>query len=65
MMHIFAQFRLCVLATKAYCYKEVRNHGKILSKTLLKMAGGGCIDLPHIPPWIRPWLYNNKMSPQI
>ena len=31
------------------------------SKTLMKMAGGGCIrSIPHIPPWIRPWLYNNK-----
>ena len=38
---MFAQFRLCVLqATHACCYEEVRNYGKILSKALLKMAGG-------------------------
>ena len=31
------------------------------SKTLLKMAGGGCMrSKPHIPPGIRLWLYNNK-----
>ena len=36
------------------------------SKTLLKMAGGGIHTqlTPH-PPWIRPWLYNNKRWPQI
>ena len=36
------------------------------SKTVLKMAGGECIrSIPHIPPWIRPWLYNNKIWPPI
>ena len=36
------------------------------SKTLLKMAGG-VIHTQHTPhpPWIRPWLYNNKRWPQI
>ena len=42
-------------ATKAYYYVEVRIYGKILSKTLLKMAGGGCIrSIPHIPPGSAP-----------
>ena len=36
---LFAQFRLCVLEFKAYCYEKVRNYEKFYSsKTLLKMA---------------------------
>ena len=36
------------------------------SKTLLKMAGGGNACAAYsTPPWIRPWLYNNKRWPQI
>ena len=37
------------------------------SKTLLKMAGGGMHTqhIPHISPWIRPWLYNDRRWPQI
>ena len=36
------------------------------SKTLLKMSGGVMhTQHTHIPPWIRPWLYNNKRWPQI
>ena len=36
------------------------------SKTLLKMAGGRMHTqhTPH-PPWIHPWLHNNKRWPQI
>ena len=50
----------------AYCYEEVRNYGKMLSKTLLKMADGGdaYAVYPH-PPWIHPWLCNNKIWLQI
>ena len=34
-------------------------------KTLLKMVGECIRSIPHISPWIRPWLYNNKRWPQI
>ena len=52
-------------ATQAYCHEEVQNYGKILSKALLKMAGGGMHPAHplwihpfnlHIPPWGAKWL---------
>ena len=40
---------------------------KFYSQHRFKMAGGGMHTqhIPHISPWIRPWLYNNKRLPEI
>ena len=49
----FSIMRAWGVGLKLIVTKKVRNYGKILSKTCLKVAGGGDA-FPTPPPWIFP-----------